>query len=142
LEKVTGGGTGCTFLFHTESAVYLSLSFIERRVHSTAANCTTELCRYHQYCTAGWRRCIGCLKLQVSFRKKATNYRTLLWKITSKDKASYGSSPPCTLLCRCPHHQPLAKIPVNSISICKGTCCTACLHNYDAGWGSCGGDMG
>jgi len=43
----------------------------------------------------GWRRPIGCLKLQVIFRKRATNYRALLRKMTYKDKASYGSSPPC-----------------------------------------------
>ena len=39
---------------------------------------------------------IGCLKLQVSFRKRATNYRALLRKMTSKDKVSRGSSPPCS----------------------------------------------
>jgi len=43
----------------------------------------------------GWRRPIGCLKLQFIFRKRATNYRALLRKMTHKDKASYGSSPPC-----------------------------------------------
>ena len=43
-----------------------------------------------------WRRPIGCLELQVSFRKSATNHRSLLLKMTSKDKASYGSLPPCT----------------------------------------------
>ena len=43
----------------------------------------------------GWRRPIGCLKLQVIFRKRATNYRALLRKITYKDKASYDSTPPC-----------------------------------------------
>jgi len=43
----------------------------------------------------GWRRCIGCLRLQVSFRKRTTNYRALLRKTTYKDKASYGSAPPC-----------------------------------------------
>ena len=43
----------------------------------------------------GWRRCIGCLNLQVSFRKRATKYRALSRKMTSKDKASYASSPPC-----------------------------------------------
>jgi len=42
----------------------------------------------------GWRRPIGCLKLQVIFRKRATNYMALLRKMTYKDKASYGSSPP------------------------------------------------
>ena len=30
----------------------------------------------------GWRRPIECLKLQVSFRKRATKYRALLRKIT------------------------------------------------------------
>ena len=44
---------------------------------------------------AGWPRLIGCLKLQVIFRQRATNYRALLRKITYKDKASYDSTPPC-----------------------------------------------
>ena len=44
----------------------------------------------------GWRRPIGFLKLQVIFRKRATGYRALLRKMTYKDKAIYGSSPPCT----------------------------------------------
>jgi len=42
------------------------------------------------------RRCIGCFKLQVIFRKRATNCRALLRKMTYEDKASYGFSPPCT----------------------------------------------
>ena len=42
------------------------------------------------------RRPIGFLKLQVIFRKRAMNYRALLRKITYRDKASYGSSPPCS----------------------------------------------
>ena len=45
--------------------------------------------------TTGWRRCIGCLNLQVSFRKRANNYRALLRKMTYKDKASYDAVPPC-----------------------------------------------
>jgi len=32
--------------------------------------------------TTGWRRLIGCLKLQVIFRKRATHYRALLPEIT------------------------------------------------------------
>ena len=43
---------------------------------------------------AGWRRPIGCLKLQVIFHKKATKYRALFRKITCKDKAFYVSWPP------------------------------------------------
>jgi len=32
----------------------------------------------------GWRRLIGCLKLQVILRKRATNYTALLQKLTCK----------------------------------------------------------
>jgi len=42
----------------------------------------------------GWRRCIACLELQVVFRKRATNYRALLRKMTCKNKACYESLPP------------------------------------------------
>jgi len=45
--------------------------------------------------TTGWQRCIGCLKLQVIFRKRATNYRVRLRKMTYKDQASYDSTQPC-----------------------------------------------
>jgi len=62
--------------------------------------CTGPVCgyldSYRAVCNAGWRRPIGCFKLQVIFRKRAINYRALLRKMTYKDKASYGSSPPCT----------------------------------------------
>jgi len=37
-------------------------------------------------------------KLQVIFRQRATNYRSLLRKMIYKDKASYRSWPPCKLL--------------------------------------------
>jgi len=56
----------------------------------------------------GWRRCIGCLKLLVSFCKRAINYRALWRKTPCKDKAWYASSPSCiylelyeTYLCVC-----------------------------------------
>jgi len=39
----------------------------------------------------GWRRLIGYFKLQVVFRKRATNYRALSRKLTYGDKASYDS---------------------------------------------------
>ena len=44
----------------------------------------------------GWRGLIGCRKLQVILRKRASNYRALLRKMTYGDKASYDSTPPCT----------------------------------------------
>jgi len=40
------------------------------------------------------RRCTGCLKLQVSFCKRATNDRALLQKETHKDKAFCAFLPP------------------------------------------------
>jgi len=48
-------------------------------------------------CT-GWRRLIGCLKLQVIFRKRGTNHRALLRKMTYEDKTCYDSTPPCIWL--------------------------------------------
>jgi len=45
-------------------------------------------------CT-GWRRLIGSPKLQIIFHKRAIKYRSLLRKMTCKDKGSYESSPPC-----------------------------------------------
>jgi len=44
----------------------------------------------------GWRRLIGSPKLQIIFHKRATKSRSLLRKMTYKDKGSYESSPPCT----------------------------------------------
>ena len=41
-----------------------------------------------------WRRHIGSPKLQIIFHQKATKYRSLLQKMTYKDKGSYESSPP------------------------------------------------
>jgi len=47
--------------------------------------------------STGWRRCIGCLKMQASFRNRAMNYRARWCKMTHKDKASYVLSPPSTM---------------------------------------------
>ena len=52
------------------------------------------ICIGHRVGT-GWRRRVGSLKLQVIFRKRATNYRALLRKTTYKDKTSYDSKPAC-----------------------------------------------
>jgi len=52
--------------------------------------------RLRKSAPTGWRRPIGCLKLQVISHQRATNYRALLRKMTHKDKASNGSSPPYT----------------------------------------------
>jgi len=65
------------------------------RFHDAVTYFRSASCRADFDCI-GWRRPIGCLTLQVSFRKRPTNYRDLLRKETYKDKASYASSPPCT----------------------------------------------
>ena len=48
---------------------------------------------------SGWRRLLGCLEFLVIFRKRATNYRALLRKMTYEDKTSYDSTPPCAACC-------------------------------------------
>jgi len=53
---------------------------------------------YLSFGGTGWRRLIGSPELQIIFHKRATKYRSLLWKMTYKDKGSYESSPPCTNL--------------------------------------------
>jgi len=73
----------------------------------------------------GWRRLIGCLKLQVNFRKRATNYRALLQKMTYQDKASYGSSPPCSLILYSPLCVFASRAP---LCICICVCFTMYLH--------------
>ena len=53
-----------------------------------------HLCALHGNLTfTECRRLIGCLKSHVIFRKRATNYRVLLRKMTYKHKASYDSTP-------------------------------------------------
>ena len=46
--------------------------------------------------STGWRRLIGSPKLQIIFSRSVTKYRSLVRKMTYKDKGSYKSSPPCS----------------------------------------------
>ena len=52
--------------------------------------------RFSEKRLTGWRSLIGCLLSQAIFRKRATNYRAVLRRMTYTHKASYGCSPPCT----------------------------------------------
>jgi len=75
----------CLSLSHARVHVRLFLSlFLSFSVYICA--CVGDC----ESLSAEWRRCIGRLKLQVSFRKRATNCRVLLRKITYTDKASCG----------------------------------------------------
>ena len=51
------------------------------------ANTHISASNMHPHTPTGWRRCIGCLKLQVSFRKRATNVGALLRKMTGRTTA-------------------------------------------------------
>jgi len=57
-----------------------------RHTHATHAYGSCDFGLSNVYCT-GWRRCIGCLKLQVSFRKRATDCRALSRKMTGRAAA-------------------------------------------------------
>jgi len=70
--------------------------------------------------STGYRRLIGCLKLRVIFRKRATNIRALLRKMTCKDKASYGFPQPCKTLRKVAGSQPMC--------ICMYAC--VCIYMY------------
>jgi len=78
----------CSVFYEKSPTIYEKSPGCKRALHfmGRARSCITH--------TTGWPRLIECLTLQGIFRKRATNYRALLRKMTSKDKASYGSSPP------------------------------------------------
>jgi len=78
---------------------------------------------YHSKSATGWRRCVGCLKLHVSFRKRATNNRALWRKMTCKDKASVSNptdaSFGCVCVCVCAR-----------ACVCVCVCVHICIHVY------------
>jgi len=49
----------------------------------------------HAHMCTAWRNLIGSPKLQIVFHKRATEYRSLVRKMTYKHKGSYESWPPC-----------------------------------------------
>ena len=69
----------------------------------------------------GWRRLIGSPKLQIIFHKRATQYRSLLQKMTYKDKGSCESSPPCTSFSF------IMPCKVSCICICMCVCVCVCV---------------
>ena len=91
--------THCNTLKHT--ATHRST------LQHTATLCNTCDVRMHVYDTRSqWRRPIGCLKLQVIFRKRDTNHSALLRKTTNQDKVN-DSTPPGA--CRASSKRQIAK---------------------------------
>ena len=80
-----------TFILYFGILVYTNTVSEYGCTHTILAR---HLLMYADKMRTEWRRRIGCLKLQVIFRKRATNYRALLWKMTYKDKASYDFTAP------------------------------------------------
>jgi len=70
------------------------------------------------------------LKLQGTFRRRTTDYRALLRKMTYEDKASYDSTPPC-IFCRCKWE---LNLPIHTCKknththVCTSTCTRT--HRY------------
>jgi len=84
----------------------------------------------------GWRTGIGCLKVQVSFRKRAAKNRAFVQKISFNDKASYASSPPVYM---CVHTYVCAHIGVYTYDcVCVCVCVCVCIsidwHTYTHAW--------
>ena len=86
--------TPCKYTAHISNETYINKKKDiqkwpdhERQVLQESRHIKTE--------TTGWRRLIGSSQLQIIFHKRATKYRSLLRKMTYKDKGSYESSPPC-----------------------------------------------
>jgi len=73
----------------------LTWHYTRIKTHTPHSTHTMHTHPPHTHVT-GWRRYIGCLKVQVSFRKRTMYNRAFVQKITYEDKASYGSLPPCT----------------------------------------------
>ena len=79
----------CTYIYiyiHTYSYTYTYIIYL----------CSENVNASYVTYDTGRRRPIGCLKLLVIFRKRATNHRALLWKMTCEDKASCVTRPPCS----------------------------------------------
>ena len=72
-----------------------------RRCHAVHSYTPTHTRGLGRLGGSEWRRCIGCLTLQVSFCKRATNHRSLCRKMSHQDEASYESWPPCTASTLC-----------------------------------------
>jgi len=94
----------CLYVIYVCMYLYICACICVYRYLSTHIHSNTYIYIYiyrHTDVDTVWWRLIGCLKLQFIFRKRATNYRALVRKMTSEDKASYESTPPCTKIYKC-----------------------------------------
>jgi len=83
----------CDISHFPQKSPIISGSFAKRDLELKASYASPP-CTYVSLICTGWRRCIGCLKLQVSFRKRATKRRAFWREMTYWDEASCRSSAP------------------------------------------------
>jgi len=81
----------CMYIYTT----YIYICYIYIYIYIYTAMSHDPSCIPMHRLDTGWRRLIGSPKLQIIFHKRASKYRSLLQKMTYKDKGSYESSPPC-----------------------------------------------
>jgi len=82
-----------TYMSHIYTQTHTSLKKMHNYVYTTIDDSMYLYLCVHS--DTGLQRPTGLHKLQVIFRKRVTNCRALLRKMTSKDKALCGFSPPC-----------------------------------------------
>jgi len=95
-EWVHSTKAGFFFFWCSRLCVCIRVEICVSCVHVQTLICR-EVDVYGGWADTGWRRLIASPKLQIIFHKRATTYRSLLRKMTYKDKGSYESSPPFML---------------------------------------------
>ena len=89
----------CIHIYHTNLYIYADLEMLKTHFDAQFPIYKDKTSDFEQLQDSDPWIAIeiqGCPKLQVIFRKRATNYRDPLRKMTYKDKASYESLPLCS----------------------------------------------
>jgi len=104
----------CTYIYIVYEYIHIPMSVRGIWRYSTRRSCSLRV-DYVLFCTYIWEKrqvYVGTTNLEIQggedlydslscksfFCKRATNCRALLRKMTYNNKASYGSSPPCTAM--------------------------------------------